>query len=193
MIPARPIAGDIGQAHLTFLPEIDARRARGGVEGNQSPVKSGFEDPASARLARTARRIKPGRDAAVDEAVSVRKCQINFRVISPALRAGLWVKRDDAIERGSEIKRPIDQNRSGLKSAPAPVMAALRNIPSVVNPGDLQGLHVLSVDLRKRRIPRASEIVSVIRPVVYGTTKTDKSMTHPPSDGWQRELLRLTF
>jgi len=60
------------QLDLTLFAEVCAGLARRGIEGDEPPVVCRDEDAAAARLARGARRVEPGRDAAARESFGVR-------------------------------------------------------------------------------------------------------------------------
>src|SRR5262249_21286296 len=109
---------------------------------------------------------EPRRKPSIDEPVSVLGAQLDDRIKRPALRTGLGIERDHAVERRREIQRAVDDEWRRLEAAPPPAVRAVGDVAGVEGPRNLQPRDVGPIDLRERRVAHAAGVMAVVGPSV---------------------------
>jgi hypothetical protein len=92
------VARHVAQIHMALVAKTGAGFAGCRVQRDQPRIERGLKDPPPARLAALARGIEPCGYAAIDQAIAVVEAAVDLRIVGPALRTCLRVKRDHAIE-----------------------------------------------------------------------------------------------
>ncbi len=142
------VACNIAKADLAAIAEVHARFAGSGIESDKTSIECGFKNTPAAGLPFCARRIEPGGNSAIDEAVTIISGELNHGIVNPELLARFRIDSENAIERGSEIELSIDEDRSSFQAAAFFAIAAIGNIADVKSPGDFESGDIFAIDLR---------------------------------------------
>ena len=95
----------------------------------------------------------------------LRCARAQLRIEHPALRTGLGVEREHALERRAVVQRWPDHERVDLECSRRVVFRAGVEVAAAVLPDELQTLDVARIDLGQRRVAQAARIAAEHRPV----------------------------
>src|SRR6266571_5368031 len=148
----------VRQINLSAFSEIIAQSASRRVESYETRIDRG---DVNAPLSRPA--IRPARNSTTGD-FRVTRHQIDFRVVAPALGSLLRIEGNHAIEGGAQVEYAVYDDRCGFECGVAHGPAFYASGSGPISPSDFQVLDVVAVDLRKRRVARASWIAPIGRP-----------------------------
>ena len=150
---------------LAIVAEIRARRARPGIERDDTGVVGAHEDPAAAGCAFSRLLVAPIGDAAADIAVGGTLAGADFRIVAPLLRPAAGIERNHLVERGADDQAVLDEQRRRLEFRPLHDLGRTgREIPGMEFPGPDELADIVGRDLGQRRKPHPAAIAAPMVP-----------------------------